>query len=223
VLKQVGVDPHGNDRDNELHLPYTLLMKKILKRDYLSAASFSLDESTPGNVERFMEDVRVLLRNRHGISDAADNDFTVISPTMMMGMVADVYKTFDLLVPVISLIAFFISAVVILNITLITVRERKAEIGLRKALGARVRDIKNLIIIEIVMVSVISCFIALLISKLFIMAVSPYLADYYGITAMNTSWDAVLIAILVAIVTGLVSALIPADKAAKMHPVTALS
>lgn len=223
VLASVGMDPHGGDMDNQLLLPYTLLQDKILQRRYVSGVTFIIDDARVADMDGVAADIVRVMRARHDLSAHAKNDFSVIHSGIMLKMVARAYRTFQIFIPLITAVTFVISAVVILAIMIAVVRERRREIGLRKALGATPASLRRLILLEILTLSVGCAAGGIALAQLALHYLAPSFAAKFGIAHLAPSLAAILTAIGLAMLAGLLGALWPASRAARMDPVAALA
>jgi len=221
VLEAMGVDVHGNDQDNVIQVPYTTLMDQMLRVTYVSGVTFLLDD--PNNVEATSQEITRLLRERHQISEGQKDDFAVITSVLMHRMFQRSFRTFNVFIPLIAGTAFLISALVILSIMQISIKGRTQEIGLRKALGARSRDLQLQILLEVLIVAVLASLAGILLAQIGITAVAaPLLAEKLGIKQQNPSVLVLIIAIGASLATGLLGGLLPARRAARQQPIDAL-
>lgn len=220
VLETVGVDPHGGDQDNTIWVPYTTLMDNILRVNYIGGATLRLEDRS--RAEAAQKEITEILRDQHQIGEGQPDDFAVVTPTFMYSMVDKMLGTFDVFIPIISATAFLISAAVILSIMQISIKGRVPEIGLRKAVGARPRDLQTQIVLEVLIVSVIASVIGLLLAEVGSNLLEPFLAAKYGVKRVTPPVLVLIIAVTAAMVTGLLGGLVPARRAAKLNPVTAL-
>ena len=219
VLEPTGADPHGGDQDNVIWVPYTTLLE-MLKQDYVTGATFLIEDID--RAEEIKEEVAVLMRERHQIGEGQEDDFSVITPVFVRNMSARTMKTWALFVPLIAGTAFLISAIVILSIMQVSIKGRIAEIGLRKAVGARSRDVQVQIVLEVLLVSAIASLVGLLLAQLGSTALAPVLAEKFGAKPVSPPVMVVVVAVGAALLTGLVGGLWPARRAAKLNPVQAL-
>ena len=221
VLESVGVDPHGNNQDDTLQVPYTTLLDEMLKADSVNAVTFLVRDGSSQS-ESVAREIAKVMRERHGIGPGQQDDFSIMTPTLMQALVARSFQIFDIFVPVIAGTAFLISGLVILSIMLISIRERTAEIGLRKAVGARRMDLQVQFVLEVLIVAVMSSVVGLVLVKLMTQALGPLLAAKFGIRHFSATPGAMALGVCAAVVTGLIGALVPARRAAKLDPVEAL-
>lgn len=222
-LEKAGVDPHGRDLDNELHLPYTLLKDKILGRNNISGVTFVISEERRDEMEAVAEEIVQAMRREHDLVDGARNDFTVIHSGTMLKMVDKAYRTIEIFLPITVSVAFLVSALLIFGIMAAVVKERTREIGLRKALGATPSTLRLTIVAEVLMLSMIGAVIGIAAALLALWGLTPVFTSEFGIERMVLSMPSVIVAVVLALCSGLIGALLPASRAARMHPVEALA
>ncbi|HLD63671.1 MAG TPA: ABC transporter permease [Candidatus Peribacteraceae bacterium] len=167
-------------------------------------------------------DIESFLRQRHAITDPENDDFTVRSSGQAEEILGTVSLSLTLFITTIASISLVVGGIGIMNIMLVAVTERTREIGLRKAIGARRRDILIQFLIEAVVLTLIGGLIglALGIGLAFItaMIVQQFLDTYqFGVSAL-----AIVVALLMAAGTGLLFGIYPAKRAAALSPMEAL-
>lgn len=220
VLAPRGLDVHGGDQDDVIVVPYTTLMDRLMRVTYVPSVTLMLDD--PARVQSAKSEVERILRERHGITGSQEDDFTVITTETVMQMFNRSIGTVRIFVPLIAATAFFISALVILAIMQSTVRSRTGEIGLRRAVGARVSDVRRQLFLEVVAVAIASTAAGLALSALALRALMPALTTMFGIEHVPVPAPVLLIASTAAIATAVIGALLPARRAALLDPVRAL-
>ncbi|MGC4068959.1 MAG: ABC transporter permease [Polyangiaceae bacterium] len=137
ILERLGVDAHGLDRDDELIVPISTLMHRVTNTDVLSGGKFVF--KSPAEVPDAARHVRAALRERHGLSKDAPDDFTILTPADMNAMLTRARRVFYVLLPLAAGIAMLAGAFVTAALMLLSVSQRTAEIGMRRAVGARAR------------------------------------------------------------------------------------
>lgn len=215
VLESFGVDPHGDDQDNIIHIPYTLV-----HTDYVTGAAYRIENAD--RVPAVARAIEQVVRERHSIQKGQEDDFTVLTAVSTHEMLRKSYSTISLFIRLIAITAFLVSSLVLINIMLASVRERRAEIGLRKALGARPADLRMQIILEVVLVSAVACVVALVVTYFLLMSLAPALARTFGIHDLSTPLIVLVVGALASTVTGVLAGLWPAVRAARLNPVEAL-
>jgi putative ABC transport system permease protein len=167
-----------------------------------------------------IEEVSQILRQQHRIAPGQPDDFTVISQSDLIGTFQQITGVLTVFLGAIAGISLLVGGIGIMNIMLVSVTERTREIGLRKAVGARRRDILLQFLTEAIMLSMFGGGIGILIGAGGASAVS-YLLRNDGFQAMITM-DAVALATLFSAAVGLFFGIYPAQRAAKLNPIDAL-
>ena len=215
VLDSMGIDPHGWDRDNEVIVPYTTMMRRVLNVDYIGTAKILVEGTVDLDVT--VAAIEASLRERHALAEGVPNDFSMITPVQVEAMVASMNRIFTLFLPLLAAVSLFIGGIVVANLMLMGVNERRSEIGLRKAVGARDRDIWLQFLLESSLVTVVGGVSALLVGALGLAVVGRAME---GISVMP--WEAATLGLVAAVVVGLLAGVFPARRAAALEPVQTL-
>jgi putative ABC transport system permease protein len=215
VLEEHGVDPHGMDRDDEVHVPITTLMRRMLDLDTIGSAKLII--SSTEEVDNTVEQVAELLRVRHGLADDEPDDFSIFTPTQVQQAVKKANRVLTVYLPATAGVALLVAAIVIANIMLIAVRERIPEIGLRKAVGATDRQIGGQFLLESLAVTVFSGVLGVGIGAGILVAVARMMSRETKVTP-----DSIVLGLGAALVVGILAGWLPARQAARQEPVDAL-
>ena len=215
VLEPIGIDPHGMDRDQDVHVPTTTAMRRLLNVDYITSAK--LVASDPQAVEETADQIEELLRRRHGIAAGEPADFAIFTPRFVGRMIARSKRVLKVFVPAGAGVVLLVTAMVISTVMLIAVRERFAEIGLRKAVGATEEQIGFQFLIEALGVTLAAGLLGLALGAAAVAAVAHRMQLPAVITA-----DSLVLGLAAAVAVGVVSGLLPARRAARLDPVRAL-
>ncbi|MGC9394731.1 MAG: ABC transporter permease [Anaerolineae bacterium] len=167
-----------------------------------------------------IEEVSQILRQRHRIAPGDPDDFTAISQSEIIGTFQQITGVLTVFLGAIAGISLLVGGIGIMNIMLVSVTERTREIGLRKAVGARKRDILAQFLTEAVMLSLVGGLIGILLGATGASIVSYVLRDE-GFRAVITL-NAVLLATLFSAAVGLFFGIYPAQRAAALNPIDAL-
>ena len=209
----------GISRDDQILVPLTTGQKVLTgRRDQVSSIvvkAFDSDSMTATT-----DDVFNVLLVRHKIADPAAADFTVANQNDTLAALGAVTGTFTLLLGAIGGISLLVGGIGIMNIMLVTVNERTREIGIRKAVGARRRDIMWQFLIESIALTGIGGVLGILLGWGITQAVA-LIPQASGLTLLITP-ATVIIAVGVSVGIGIVFGLYPAMRAARLHPIQAL-
>jgi len=166
------------------------------------------------------DDVFNILLVRHKISDPASADFTVTNQNDTLAALNQVTGTLTLLLGAIGGISLLVGGIGIMNIMLVTVNERTREIGIRKAVGARRRDILAQFLIESVALTGLGGALGILLGWSITQVVERVAAQQNLVLLVTAG--TVIVAVGVSVGIGIVFGLYPAMRAARLHPIQAL-
>jgi putative ABC transport system permease protein len=162
-------------------------------------------------------EITSLLRSRHGLSSSDDDDFSIFDQAQLLETASSITGTLTLLLGGIASISLIVGGIGIMNIMLVSVRERTREIGIRKAIGARGRDILAQFLIEALTLSGLGGLLGIAVG----LAVSGLISRIGGLT-FTTSPVTLGVALLFSLLVGVVFGVWPARQAARLDAVTAL-
>ncbi len=220
LLEPLGVSPHGDDQDNVIGIPYTVAMDSFLKSDAVPQVAYQIGDET--RMADVVAQIKAVMRRQHGITEARPNDFSVIVPTDMQQRMFRMFGTLKLFIALICAAAFLISALVVLGVMQVSVRQRTSELGLRKAVGADEREVRRQIVGEALVIALAGCALGAVLAGVALYATAPMLARKFGFVGVGISLSAILIGVLAALCTGALGAWLPARRAGRLDPVAAL-
>ena len=215
ILEPIGIDPHGEDRDMEVYVPYTTAQRRLANTDLVGMGKFVV--SNADLVDEDAEEIATLLRERFRIAEGERDTFQLYTSKFADVAAAKAKRMLNVYVLLAAVVVLLVAAIVIASIMLIVVRERTAEVGLRKAVGATEKSIATQFLWEAATVSVISGLLGIVAG----FAISAAIANIYDVT-MQLKPLGLLIAIAAATLVGIVSGIIPARRAARLDPIEAL-
>ncbi len=220
ILKAKG-DQGWSNPDDQALIPVSTAMKQVLGVDRVREIDVLTEDLPEGN-KPVVEGITQLLRRRHRLAAAAENDFNVADQAEMISMATSFGNTMSILLGSLGSISLLVGGIGIMNIMLVTVAERTREIGLRKAIGARERDILNQFLFESVLVSGCGGIIGVLLG-VGVALVIPALARMSGVEFTTLiQANSILVALGVSVAVGVFFGYYPAMRAARLDPVEAL-
>lgn len=215
VAEARGQDLAGNDQDDVIYIPLKTAMSRVFHVDYLQTILIQgPDEKTTRSLE---PRITAILRKDHHLRDNKENDFTIQDQSQLMESQEDTSEAFTLLVGSVAGISLFTGGIGILAVMLISIRERTREIGLRRAIGGRKKDILLQFLLEAAALSTSGALIGLIIGL-----IGNYITCRLLGWPVYWPWSASGIALTVSFLMGVVFGIYPAMKAARLQPATAL-
>lgn len=205
----------GQSIDNHVYIPLTTHGKLFGLRQSLQLHGKA---STPEALNATIEEAQMVMRNRHKLIGNEDDDFGIVNTSAVNNQVDRFTGTIALVVTPITLLSLVVGGIVVMNIMLVSVTERTFEIGLRKAVGAKKRQILMQFLIESSLLSGVGGVLGLMVAWL--------LAWVVRITTpipMNITIGYILLALLVSGGIGMIAGIYPAFKASRLDPIVALS
>jgi putative ABC transport system permease protein len=210
----------GGTADDSLYIPLGTAQKKLLGIDYLQIGIVQLQNINLSDVT--VSQINSLLAYNHNITDPAKYDFTVESQAQALATFNVIFNGITILLIAIAAISLIVGGVGIMNIMYVVVTERTAEIGLKKALGAKNSDILSEFLIESILVTLIGGVIGIIFGG-FLGWIISLIANAAGLTwAFSVPLYAILLAVGVSAAIGISFGVLPARSASKMDPVEAM-
>ena len=199
----------GVDRDQEVHIPITTA-QRVFETDRVDAMAVKAPDRA--TLDSLGTRVVALLEKRH-----PDSEFSAVTQQQILGVLGDILGILTGVLAAIAGISLLVGGVGVSNIMLVSVRERTKEIGLRKAVGARPRDIGLQFLLEAVLLTTIGGVVGIglgIATSLTVSALSPVPAA--------VTWWAVALAFGVSAGVGIIFGVVPAQRAGRLDPVVAL-
>ena len=215
VLDRFGVDLHGMDRDNEIVVPVSTMMRRVKNVDGIGGAKLVVKDGS--REDDVAEQVRRVLRGRHALAPGQPDDFHMMTSTEIHQMESKIERVLLLYVPLVGAVALVVGGIVAAVLMLASVSERVGEIGLRAAVGASPDDIRRQFVLETAATIVLGGLAGIILG-----VIGVKLATQRMPINAPFSWSAVLIGLAAAAITGFASGVLPARRAAQLNPVDAL-
>jgi putative ABC transport system permease protein len=215
VLEHFGTDFHGMDRDNEIVVPVSTLMRRLANVDSIALAKLKIQPSC--DLSAVAAATRLALRNRHGLTAGQPDDFNLLTPMEIQKMIGKIRRILSLYLPLASVVVLLVGGMIAAALMVSSVNARTGEIGLRRAVGALPGDIARQFLIETTLSLVAGGVIGIAIGLIGSELVATHLKLNTGISL----WP-VVIGLTASALTGLVAGVLPARRAARLMPVEAL-
>jgi putative ABC transport system permease protein len=182
-----------------------------------SVSAIGVSATSQDNISTVSAEITALLDQRHGIASTANADFSITTQAQLLGTVSSVSDVLTFLLAGIASISLLVGGIGIMNIMLVSVRERTREIGIRKAIGARGRDILSQFLVEALALSLAGGLIGIGVG----VAASLGIGMYAGWGFVFNPFT-VVVALGFSLIVGIVFGVWPASQAASLDPVVAL-
>ena len=190
-------------------------MRRLMNVDHIASIKVLLKDHN--QMEQTVEQISSILRERHHLAAEETLDFRVIEPTQIKAMATKISGTFNLFLVLIAGLSLIVGGIVVANLMLISVNERTSEIGLRKAVGARSKDI----LLQFLMETTAITFIGGILGVVLGLAGAQILALITKMPA-SVSWEALVLGIVFSSIVGIAAGVFPARRAAALEPVETL-
>ena len=221
ILEARGGSAFANE-DNVVYIPLSTAQTRVFpsrgsRGDFHISVIYAQAVSEDRTAEA-ADQIERVLRLRHEILPGDDDDFTVISQAEIVASAGDVLGVITIFLGAIAAISLLVGGIGIMNIMLVSVTERTREIGLRKAVGARKRDIRNQFLIESVVLAVVGGVIGVILGLMGTLAIGLLASDLNP----TISLQAIALATGFSALVGLFFGIYPATRAAALNPIDAL-
>jgi putative ABC transport system permease protein len=207
--------------DSMVIMPYTTAMTYVTGQKYYNR--IITQAVSDAEVPVTAANIRLTLEESHNITDPTKDDFTVETQQSLANTLGTITSALTWFLVAVASIALFVGGVGIMNIMLVSVTERTREIGLRKALGAKDRDILSQFLLEAVLLTVIGGVVGIILGSVLAYLIALILSHFLAINWQFVfPWSGAILGITVSAVIGLVFGGYPARQASKKSPIEAL-
>ena len=214
-FRVIGVLQPKGILDDQVFIPLSTMRDHFVAGD--AVQSISVSAKDPATIPITKVAISNLLRTRHKLAAGTESDFTVIDQAQLLSAFGTITGFLSLLLAGIASISLVVGGIGIMNIMLVSVRERTREIGIRKAIGARNRDILLQFLVEALVLSLAGGLIGIA----FGVAASAGIGAIAG-WGLNLSAQTIALAVAFSLVVGVVFGVWPARQAARLDPIEAL-
>jgi len=226
ILEPKGGQMMGISMDDMISVPITTYQTRLYPgptvrgEDAIQQLAVLIEDIDLSDV--VAADITELLTQRHRITEEGREDFLIMTQEQMMGMIQQVTGVLTLLLGAIASISLLVGSIGIMNIMLVSVTERTREIGIRKSVGAKRRDILLQFLLEAAMLSLAGGAVGIIGGWGVSWLVTTFSAAAGMTINATVSAEIVILAISVSVAIGLISGIYPAMRAARLNPIDAL-
>ncbi len=215
LLSRKGPTVDGADQDDVILMPSTTVQTRMAGRNFLGQILVSAAD--PGRVDAARREIAVILRENHRLSPKDPDDFTIKDQREMAELAQGTTRVMTLLLLVVASVSLVVGGIGIMNIMLVSVTERTREIGIRRALGARRRDVLAQFLVEAIVLSVLGGVLGALLG----VGVTAALRQVTG-WAAEVTISSIVLAMGFSVGVGVLFGWWPARRAAALEPIEAL-
>ncbi len=202
-------------QDDRIYIPITTAQRFLAGNPYVSTISVQAQDASA--MTAVQQQITTLLLQRHNITDPQLADFSIMNQSDIVATASNVTGTLTILLGAVAGISLIVGGIGIMNMMLTTVTERTKEIGLRKAIGAKRRDINAQFLMEAVMLTFSGGVIGIILGW----SIS-FLIQYFGLLQTQVSLPSIVLAFGVSAAIGIIFGYYPARRAASLNPIEAL-
>ena len=214
VTRPKGIDQNGVDQDDLILVPLGTAMRRLMNVTYVQ--TIYVQAKASDLMDAAESQIRNLLRERHRLREKPD-DFTIQNQQTLLAAEREASHSLTLLIGSVAAISLLVGGVGILAVMLISIRERRAEIGLRRALGARREDIRLQFLIESLMLAGTGGVLGVMLG-----IGGAYAVSSLGYWTTLISWHATTLSLTFSVMLGILFGIYPASRAARLEPIEAL-
>jgi putative ABC transport system permease protein len=221
LLEEKGGSGFGSE-DDVVMIPLSTAQERLsttpTRRGERTVSIITVQAASQERMDAAAEQITAILRERHKIEFRDEDDFTVFSQTDILNVFGEITGVITAFLGAIAGISLVVGGIGIMNIMLVSVTERTREIGLRKAVGAKRRDIRLQFLVEAIVLSVTGGLIGIMLGATGAFAISRLVEGFRAIVSL----DAILLATSFSAAVGLFFGLYPAWRAGNLNPIDAL-
>ncbi len=220
VLERKGQSPTGQDQDDGILIPISTAKRKVIGIKSANADavdSIMMQATTGSQIQAAQDEAKALLRQRHHLQPAEDDDFSIRNMQEIFAAQEASSRVMSLMLAAVASVSLIVGGIGIMNIMLVSVRERTREIGLRQAVGAKTRDILTQFLVEATTLALAGGVVGIVVGITASIVISR-LANWQTVIGLG----AVMLAVFFSALVGITFGYYPARKAAYLDPIEAL-
>ncbi|GLI34369.1 ABC transporter permease [Desulforhabdus amnigena] len=212
VMEEKGVDVSNVDQDNQIFIPVNSFLRRFVNQEYVN--TIFVQTTSSENMSRAKTQIEGILRKRHKIREGQKDDFTVIDSKDVMALKTQATSMISILGRISATVSFLIGALGILSIMILIVNERRVEIGIRRAVGSRKRDIVLQFLMESSFISLIGGMVGVVFGFLVSILVFEVSKLPFSISLIGF-----VISFVASVTVGILAGIYPSKKATTIQPV----
>jgi len=220
VLERKGQSLQGQDQDDVILMPISTARNRVLggtQAKLRSVGSISVKVREGSDMAQAEAEIRTLMRQRHRLQAAQDDDFTLRNLSEVLGAREESTRIMTLLLAAVASVSLLVGGIGIMNIMLVSVTERTREIGLRMAVGARAKDILSQFLVEAVTLALVGGLCGIVIG-----VGGSFAIGHFAGWRTDLNIEAIMLAVGFAAAVGVFFGFYPARKASRLLPIEAL-
>lgn len=217
ILASKGVGGFQN-LDDQVFIPLSTAQVKFGGTGNKNLNAIYIQVVSTDKIDLAKAELTAILRAKHGLTSSQSDDFTILDQTQLIETVQETTQTFTVLLASIAAISLIVGGIGIMNIMLVSVVERTREIGIRKAVGAKQRDILLQFLLEAIVLSVGGGLIGILVGC----GSAQLIAPLMGTDRALVTPSSIIMALSVSVAVGIFFGIYPANRAASLNPIEAL-
>ncbi|HPV43492.1 MAG TPA: ABC transporter permease [Spirochaetota bacterium] len=203
------------DQDDVIVIPVTTAMYRVLGKEYVD--SIDVEVKDQAMIDETQDTIRNLIIKRHRLEADDQDSFEIRDMSEIRDMLSQTTRTMSLLLSIVAAISLLVGGIGIMNIMLVSVKERIKEIGLRKAIGARRKDILVQFLIESSLLTLSGGLFGIILGTSISVLIS-----FFAQWSVKVSISAIMLSTVVSVLIGIGFGLWPAVQASRLNPIEAL-
>jgi len=215
VIDEKGVDFNGQDQDLQVYIPLNTFMRRYSNVDYIKGAYFQTEDGV--KLGETKQKIRKLLRSIHNLKDFQKDDFSIFTLDDILRTREEGIRLVSVLTIIASIVSFLIGGLGIFAIMLLTVAERKIEIGIRRVVGSKKKDIIFQFLTESVIVAMIGGIAGIVVG-----CIITVIVDYLGGFPFFLYIGNIFLSIFISVLIGIAAGIYPAIQGTKFVPIEVL-
>jgi len=215
VIDEKGTDFAGQDQDLQVYIPLNTFMRRYSNVDYIKGAYLQVQDGV--SLTQMKQKLRSFVRKIHNMKDEQKDDFSIFTMEDIVRTQEEGIRLVSILTVIASIVSFLIGGLGIFAIMLLSISERKLEIGIRRVVGSKKRDIIFQFLAESVIVALMGGMFGICVG--FVITI---IVDYFGGFPLSLHPESIVISLVISVVIGILAGIYPAIQGTKYEPVNVL-